>query len=516
MLVSDLIARNARWYPDQIAVIDVVQNVRLSWSEVHNRTSRFANALLNLGLQTGDRVALVMANSFQFFEQYFTFAKCGLIGVPVNLRLHPKEMASYLNYTKPRAIICTPAFADLSVNLRSTVPSVEFLVGAYGDHGLDLDYEDLLKNGSPSLPDTEICADAPYFLCPTSGTTGIPKACIHTQTTGMSASIFWLGHDLHYSSDSRHMVVAPMYFGSCGPSVFTPIHKGGAILLTPPFEPESFMKIAVEEKATHASVSNAHLSMVMNHPNVGKYDLSKFRHIVSGGTPLNAEFLRRATGIFGNVFRIVYGGTEWSTGSNILTPDDMIIDGTPQQLKRLGSAGKPIVGVDVRVVDDHGADVPTGEPGEVVVRGFNVTKGYWEMPEETKNAYRNGWFHTGDVGILDEDNFLYIVDRLKDMIKSGGMSVFSVEVERVVNDHPAVMMCAVIGVPDPKWHESVKAFVVLKPGQSATEADIIRHCRNNMGAYKVPKSVEFALGLPMTSTGKILKRTLREKYSNSQ
>jgi len=288
---------------------------------------------------------------------------------------------------------------------------------------------------------------------------------------------------------------------------------GACHIFIPMFNPEHVLQIIQHEKVTVTVLVPTMVNMVLNHPDVDKYDLSSLRRLIYGASPMPVELLKQGLQKWGQIFMQGYGMTETAPLLTMLDPADHILDGTPEQTRRLSSCGKEILGVEVRVVNSEGEDVHPGEIGEIIARGPNVMLGYWRMPEATAAAVVDGWMHTGDLASIDEENYIYIVDRAKDMIISGGENIYSVEVENALYTHPAVLEVAVIGIPDDTWGEAVHAVVVCKSGIQVTSDELIAHSRTLIAGYKVPRSIEFSQdALPKSGAGKILKRDLRDKY----
>jgi long-chain acyl-CoA synthetase len=305
-----------------------------------------------------------------------------------------------------------------------------------------------------------------------------------------------------------------MFHLADGAANFAITLAGGSHVSVKAFEPLAVLKTIEKYKVTCALLVPTMINMLINHPDVGKYDLSSMRLIWYGASPIAPEVLQRAMDIFKCDFCQLYGMTEAGPILTVLLPKDHIVDSNdPKSVKKLMSAGRQIIGVQLRVVDKSGKDVKPGEVGEVIAKGDNIMVGYWGKPVETEEVLtKDGWYWTRDLAEIDENGYIYIVDRAKDMIISGGENIYSIEVESVLYKHPAVLEAAVIGCPDEKWGEAVKACVVLKPGMKATESEIIDFCKKRIASYKCPKSVDFLDALPKSGAGKIMKRELREKY----
>jgi long-chain acyl-CoA synthetase len=316
-----------------------------------------------------------------------------------------------------------------------------------------------------------------------------------------------------FTNQDKRLHAAPMSNIADVVAVFALTMLGACHVFIPMFDPVHVLEAIQKEKVTVTVLVPTMLNAVLNHPDVDKYDLSSMRRLVYGASPMPVELLKRGLQKWGQIFAQGYGMTETSPLLTVLGPADHVLDGTPEQARRLSSCGKEVLGVEVHVVNIEVEDVHPAEIGEIIARGPNVMLGYWRMPEATAAAVVDGWMHTGDLATIDEENYIYIVDRAKDLIISGGENIYSVEVENALYTHPAVLEVAVIGIPDDVWGEAVHAVVVCKPGTQVTSDELLAHTRTLIAGYKVPRSVEFAQdALPKSGVGKILKRDLRDKY----
>ncbi|GAA0997357.1 long-chain fatty acid--CoA ligase [Acrocarpospora macrocephala] len=510
MLVSDIIRRNARFFPDRDAVI-VPQGAHRTWQELDARTNRFANALLGMGLAKGDRLAVFAPNCGEYLDFFFACAKSGVIGVPVNTRLAPYETSSYLSYVEPAAVL---VHADLlaSAPWLADVRSIRHVIGFGAGHGLDLDLEDLIASGGAGEVGAAIHEDDIYQLGATSGTTGIPKAAILTHRNAIAAILTWLA-ELDVPELGTALQSIPFFFNPGGPAGLHPVlMKGGRTIIPPAFDPAEFPKLVQEYQVTHTIIVPTMVQMVVSNPAASEYDLSSLRGIMSGGSPFPAPVLERARALMGDVFHPIYGMAESYSCGTILRPQNLHTEGSRQ---RLSSIGKPETLVNVRVVDPEGGDVPHdgSTAGEIWLSGPSISPGYFQMPEETERSREGDWFKTGDLAVIDSDGFITIVDRLKDMIITGGINVFSVEVERALEQHPDVQQVAVIGVPHPRWGEAIHAVVSRAAGSTLTERELIAFAAERLSSYKKPRSVEFVAALPISATGKVLKKELRNKHT---
>lgn len=512
MLVSAIVRRNAAFFGDREAV--VVPGQRSStWGEMHERTNRLGRAFLDLGLEKGDRVATFAPNCGEYIDFFFACAKTGVIGATTNVRLAPAELTAYLSYVEPTAIMVHGNLRDAAAWVRD-VPSLKHVIGFGGDHGYDLDLETLLEAQSPDDPGCAVDDDDTYQLGATSGTTGIPKGAILTHRNAIAGMLNWMA-ETPVPTGSTNLQNIPLFFNPGGPAGLNPVlMKGGRSVVFPGFEPGNFLRAIPEYQVTHTILVPTMIGMVLAHPDVERHDVSTLRVIMSGGSPLPREMLARGREIFGDIFYPQYGMAETYSCGTILRPEDQFTEGTPAQLRHLASVGKPHVLVQVRVVDDDGNEVPHDNEagGEVWLRGDTVSPGYFRKPDETTASRSGAWFKSGDVGTIDDEGFITIVDRIKDMVITGGINVFTQEVEGALYAHPAVAIAAVIGIPHEKWGEAIHALVVLQPGAEATSDELIAFAASRVADYKKPRSLEIVDTLPVSGTGKILKRELRAPY----
>jgi acyl-CoA synthetase (AMP-forming)/AMP-acid ligase II len=516
MLVGDIVRRNARFFPERDAVL-TPSGVRRSWAEVDERSNRLANALVTLGLQKGDRLALYAPNCAEYIDFFFGTAKSGIAGASTNIRLSAYELASYHSYVKPRALLVHADLVEQAREWIAQVPSLEHLIGFGEGHGLDLDLETLLAAAAPTEPEVEVDESDIYQLGATSGTTGVPKAAILTHRNAIAAMVSWAA-EMPVPECGTALQNIPMFFNPGGPSGLHPVlMKGGRTVIPPAFDPAEFPRLVEEYAVTNTIIVPTMVQMVVSTPGADKFDLSSLRGIMSGGSPMSTDVLRRAREIVGDVFYPIYGMAESYSVGTILRPENQFTEGTAEQVARLASVGKPYVLTQLRVVDGQGEDVPHDgtTSGEIWMAGDTMSPGYYEMPDETELSRAGEWFRTGDVAVVDSEGFITIVDRLKDMIITGGINVFSIEVERCLQQHPAVEQVAVIGLPSEQWGETIHAIVQLTAEGAATEQDLLAFASERLSGYKKPRSVEFVRDMPISATGKILKKDLRRTSTHS-
>jgi acyl-CoA synthetase (AMP-forming)/AMP-acid ligase II len=492
----------------------------MTYLEFGKRVWRLCRALRRLGLYRKDRVAILHENCHVFLETYFAAAHLGLILVPLNYRLSAKELAGILADSGSRVLVSQDMFRDKAASLPAAVPSLENLVWTHPVSGEPLgarehDYEALLAKEEEAPPAQLVLEDDEVaHLYYTSGTTGRPKGVILTHKNVKSHALGTIA-ELHLTDRDRWFHVAPLFHLADAWATFAITWVGGKHVLLPSFDARQALKSIQEERITLSNLIPTMLNMMVNHPEVGKFDYSSLRVILSGGAPIAPEVVRRIIETFKCDYIQTYGMTETSPYLTFsLLKEHLKSLPWKEQLAYKASTGREFIGISLRVVDAAGQEVARDnrQVGEIVVKGDSVTPGYWNLPEETAKAFHDGWLKTGDLAVVNEEEYVTIVDRKKDMIITGGENVYSTEVENVLYTHPKVLEAAVIGLPDPKWGEAIKACVVLKPGKQATEQELIAFCKDHLAHYKAPKSVVFLEALPRTGSGKIFKKGLRDLH----
>ncbi|MEU0984626.1 long-chain fatty acid--CoA ligase [Streptomyces griseus] len=504
MYLTQPLHRALQQFPDRPMTIcgDRVRTTR----EVVDRVARLAASLVGLGVRDGDRVGILARNSDRYHEFFFASWWMGAAAHPVNIRWSPAEIGYALDDSLTEVLLVDDAFAHLAPDLKERCPGLHTLIHC-GDgptpQGM-LGYEELVAGFDP-VPDIRQGDDEPALLLYTGGTTALPKgvATSHRRLlTSMHGSMLV---SRAVEPGSVTLLTAPLFHIAAFCSWHNQNVVGGTQVFLPAFSAEGFLDAVQRHRVTSCILVPAMVQAICEHPQRERYDVSSLRTVTYGGAGSPESLLHRAMKAFPRAgFTQGYGMTE--TGVlTVLGREEHREGGT-----RLRSAGRATAGVEIAVVGPAGRPLPAGEVGEVVTRGGHVMLGYWRKPELTHEALKDGWFHTGDAGYLDEDGYLYLVDRLKDMIITGGENVYSAEVENAVASHPAVATCAVIGVPDPQWGERVHAVVVLRPGHTPTADGIRAHTKSLVAGYKAPRSVEFVETLPMSAAGKVLKRLLRD------
>lgn len=487
---------------------------RYTWNEFDQRSNALARGLASLGVQRGDRIAVLMLNCHRYLELYYACGRMGAVIVPLNIRLARPEIVFILNDSETKVLVVDKTFAS-SVTGRDTFPTVEHVI-YNGDETPEsmVHFEELVNKGAlmQQSADQEMEDNDLSGLYYTGGTTGRAKGVMLSHKNVVS-NAFHMIMASDYTGQDTYLHAGPMFHLADIASTFAMTMVGGCHVFIPMFNPLSMLEVIQREKVTTTLIVPTMINALLNYPDVDTYDISSVRRITYGGSPMPLELLKKGLQKWGPIFVQAYGMTEAAPLLTMLDPRDCSIDGNPEQLRRLASCGKESLGVEVRVVNANGSDVKPGEIGEIIARGPNIMLGYWRMPEATAAAIVDGWYHTGDLATIDEENFIYIVDRAKDMIISGGENIYCVEVENALYTHPTVLEAAVVGIPDETWGESVHAVVVCKPAMSVSSDELIAHVRTQIASYKIPRSIEFrAEALPKSGAGKILKRDLREKY----
>ncbi len=511
MELTQTLRRAKLLYGGRTAILD--GDLRQSWSEFYDRVGRLAGGLKKLGLGREGKVAILALNGHRYLETFFATFWAGGVVVPLNIRLAPRELIFQLNEAEAEILLVDDTFSMMLPSFEGKLDSVRQTVfAAEGEPPTGLiSYQRLVVESSPP-PDAGRGGDEVAGIFYTGGTTGRAKGVMLTHDNMMANAQNTLMVN-RATFDDVYLHSAPMFHLADISATFALTMIGAQHAFIPFFEPTRMLEAIQQYRVTLGLMIPTMLNMVLNHPDRAQYDLSSLRAVSYGASPIPESLLRLALEELPVSFIQGYGMTELSPLCAMLPPEDHVPGGTPEQLKRLRSAGLPIFTAEVRVVDENDREVPRGTVGEICARGPMVMKGYWKQPEATAQALRGGWMHTGDAGYMDDDGYLYLVDRTKDMIVTGGENVYSVEVETALYEHPAVFEAAVVGIPDAQWGEAVHAVVFLKPGHTVTADELISHCHGLIANYKCPKSVSFCENeLPKSPVGKILKRELRAPF----
>ncbi|RII14228.1 Long-chain-fatty-acid--CoA ligase FadD13 [Streptomyces sp. YIM 130001] len=480
---------------------DRVRTVR----ESVERTARLAGALRDLGIRPGDRVGILAFNSDRYHEYLMACWWIGAAVNPINIRWAPPEIRYCLEQSGTRCLFVDDAFLPVVDGLRDVLDTVVHCGEQPAPDGL-LPYETLLASTDP-VEDGRFGGDTLAGVFYTGGTTGFPKGVMLSHANMMVSALGSQACEPIAVAGGRMLHAAPLFHSAALVAWNIQTLVGGTHVFTPSFEPVAVLKAVQDHAVSTSMLPPVMIQLLVDHPDRGAYDLSSFRSFLYGASPMPEALLRRAMAAFPSArFLQAYGMTEVAPVATLLTGADHI-EGT-----RLRSGGRAAPHSEIRIVGADGAELPAGQVGEIAVRGGHVMSGYWNKPDETAEVLRDGWLHTGDGGYLDADGYLYIVDRIKDMIVTGGENVYSTEVENALAQHPAVASCAVIGVPDDIYGERVHAVVVLKPGADTSGGELRDHCKTLIAGYKAPRTTEFVARLPLSPAGKILKRELRKPH----
>ncbi len=509
MILRDIARRNARRHPQRTAV--VFGDIAYSFKEFNERVNSIANALLDLGVGKGDRVAILSRNCHQYLELYFAAPKGGMVLVPLNWMLSGPELRYIINDSEANTLFVGQDYVETVNSIRPELKGVKNFIAIGQPSAGMTGYEDLVSRYPSSEPEVEVYEEDTAYLLYTSGTTGLPKGVLTTNRSIVETAINSI-FSSHLSPDDVDMALFPLYIGA---QCFTlpHVYLGCSVIILNEPTPQAILETIEREKVTIPFISGAHILALLQYPDRDKYDLSSVRRIVFGGAPLPVEVWKQAISVFGNILASFYGLSEGSPLA-FLSPEEVIEEGPPEKMRRLQSSGREAMNVEVRIIDEDDRDVPPGEVGELIAKSDILMKGYWKLPQATAETLKGGYLRTGDLASMDEERYIYLVDRKKDVITSGGETVYPRDIEEVLYRHPSVLEAAVIGVPDEKLGEAVKAIVVLREGERATEKEIIEFCQQSLADYATPSSVEFTDMVPRNPSGKVLRRELREKYGN--
>ncbi len=499
-----LLERCAFKYPDQEAIIS--ESGRWTFRQWRDRVNERCQDLLSLGVRRGEHVATIFFNGNEILEVFLALLKIGAVIVPLNMRLAKSELAYIIDHADVSTVVLSPDFANVFESVKGNLPKVKkYLVwGQEAPSGM----LPLTKPGGPSsrvFVDTSIRQEDIAFILYTAGTTGKPKGVILTHQ-----NLVWAAVNLAFDSEFRPhwkiLLVFPLYHAAAIMLVFTSLFVGCGLVTVRTFDPKRVMELTEKEKVDKLTFPPTVWNFILQLPGLEKFDTSSVKSISSGAETMPMETQKKLLRLIPNAkLGDTYGMSECAATITTLKPK--------YALKKLDSVGKPFINAEIRVVDDQNKDAVPGAIGEIIVRGPHVMSGYYRDPEATAQALQGGWLRTGDLGTLDEEGFLKIVDRKKDMIISGGENIYPKEIEEVLYRHPKILEVAVVGKPDPQWGENVHAVVALKEGEKATEQEIIDYCRGQIASFKKPKSISFVNRLPRSPAGKVLKRILREEIA---
>lgn len=501
--IGSWLTYNSKRFADKTAL--VYGDLRLTYQQLNDRVNRLATALLQLGVCRGDRVSALLLNTNELMETMFACAKLGAIFVPINTRLSVDEVVYIVRNAGSSIFVFDHRLAQMALMLKKRVPQINEFIETGTEANAGISYELLLSHSRADEVNFEAKSDDIHMLMYTSGTTGKPKGAMlthgNTQWNAVNAI-----HFMPFQTDDITLTVAPL-FHIGGMNIFTTptLYIGGSVVLADKFEPKQVLELIEKERITTLFLVPAMWLALMQYRDFSQYDLSSLRICLSGGAPCPLtviEFFQERNVPFFEGF----GLTETAPFVCLLDKEYTV--------SKKGSVGKPPIHCEVKVVAPNGQEVPPGQVGELLVKGPNIFAGYWNDLEKTKEAIKDGWFYTGDLAKQDEDGFLYIVDRKKDMIITGGENVYPIEVEQVLFRAPNIKEVAIVGTPNEKWGEAIKAFIVLKDRtQPFTLSELQQFCEGKLARFKVPKEIEILDALPRNATGKVLKTVLRKELA---
>ena len=508
MKLTHILQKAAHQYPERPGI--TFEGRTRTWSEVLERCEKLAGALTSLGLQAGDRLAILSHNSSVTAEFFYGPLWCGVVPVPMNWRWTLQELKPCIDDCEPVLLVVDSAHVKLALELKARCSALQTLVYASEGEAPEgfVSYESLL-DGAARISYSPYGGEDLAAIVYTGGTTGRSKGVMLTHSNLYVNAMNHLEFDSPGVGQSI-VLSGPMFHISALCRVYIHTLMDVHMIILPQFDALQLMEVIQTHGVTSLILISAMAALLLDHPRYSDFDLSTLRKINYGAAPMPPSLIKRLREAFPEVsFFHGYGATEAAGVISTLPVKDEFLQG--DAVVRLNSVGKPAPYLELRIVDERGGEVPQGEVGEIAIRGPNVMKGYWKMPKETAKVVRDDWYYTGDAGYRDDEGYVFLVDRMKDMIISGGENIYSVEVERVIDLHPAVRQCAVVGVPDDTWGEVVHAVISLEPGRTVTAEALIEHCRGYIARYKCPKALTIWDDLPLSSAGKLQKNEIRDR-----
>ncbi len=503
MNVGSLLDKQAQLRPQKMALIG--EGRQWTYRELNQRANQVANGLTRLGIAKGDRVGVLLPNVPEYLETFFALAKIGAVMVLINWRLGNDEIRFVLSDADACGVLVHQSRCQDLVILQEQLPSIQHVVVVEAQNGCPFMAYDAITDGESSelAIDVDVELEDDQLLLYTSGTTGRPKGAVISHENTLWNSFNQIVN-LSLTADDSTLVICPLFHVSgLYDLTFPLLHVGGTVVVAKRFEARETLQTVSQFRISTLMTVPTMIYDLLKVPDLEQYDRSSLRLLVCGGAPLSASVIEQTITRLSSNFVQGYGLTEGTSVGTFLPSED--------GLGRIGSIGKPFLHVDLKLVDGLMQEVSPGEVGEIALKGKTVVRGYWNLPEETARSFRDGWCLTGDLARKDEDGYLYLVDRKKHMIISGGENIYPMEIEEVLSGHQSVLECSVVGVPDERWGEAVMAVIVLRPGHSLSVDDLLNYCRDHLASYKKPRYVRFVDQLPRNSTGKVLKAVLRDQ-----
>jgi acyl-CoA synthetase (AMP-forming)/AMP-acid ligase II len=514
MNTTEFLSIAAAICPEKEAI--VFEGQRITYAQLSERVNRLANGLLHLGVKKGDRVAFLNVNCPHAAESYFATARVGGVYVPLNFRAKAEELQYMIETAEAKVVIVGMRYVPLIDQVRKRLSSVRHFVSNEGKAPGYESYDDLLAKSSADEVSTEIADDDTTIIMYTAGTTGFPKGVVLTHN---SFGIYVTNNVTPADPETveKNILTVPLYHIAGVQAELAAIYGGRTLVMQRQFEAAEWLKLVEQEQVSRAMMVPTMLKQLLEHSDFKRHDLSSLKVITYGAAPMPLEVIKRAVKELPNArFINAFGQTESASTITMLGPEDHVLTGSDEEvekkLKRLTSIGKPMEDVVIQIMDEEGNLLEPGQVGEIVAMGPRLMSGYWKDEEKTKATLKDGWLHTGDLGYMDEDGYIYLAGRAKDMIKRGGEMISPEELENVLQSHPDVDEAAIIGVPDDTWGEVVRAIVVKRPKSKITAEELIEYCSQRLASFKKPETVVFVDELPRNPMGKVLKRVLRDQY----
>lgn len=509
---ADVIIRNSVLYPQDEAF--VYKSDRITFRQYNERVNSIIHALHDRGTRKGDVIGILSWNCLEYADILGVAMKGGFIASPFNPRLQAHELEYLVNYSEAKVLFIGPEMADQVKTLQDKFPKVQVYITLEEPAEGMIFHQNLLETYPKEEPNVDVAPDDPLLIIYTSGTTGLPRGALYTHRRKLEDTKIFAS-ELGLTPGRRELMAIPLFHIAGASYLMAFFYGHGTNIIFPErsFNPASMLQIIKDEGVTDIHIVPTNLVSMLSLADFDTYDLSSLKLIWYAGSPMPVEVLKRGMERLGPVFIQAYGQSESGPLVSTLSQKaHQVLHKPAEAQKVLASCGQPVPGVQVRIVDPYGKDVCLGDIGEILIKSRSLMQGYWQQPEKTEETIVGGWLYTGDMGYYDNEGNIYLADRKKDMIISGGENIYPREVEEVLYRHPAVLEAAVIGVPDSYWVERVHAIVVFKSGQSVTDKELKDFCKQHLSSYKSPKSFDFIDSLPKSPQGKILKRKLRKLY----